>query len=259
MNKLIIPNGGMPLFGDDFNFLDSASRDAFKGISREIVDYFDGNLILGGCEFEISGSNIIVQPGHVMLDYEIRFFPGATVPTVPIKTYVFTPDDFYDSTGLKSFANASSQNTYQVRRAKLTLVDDIPGQGLYYNAASRLSDAIYALLSSKTTASTTMTVHNGWSKEAANEPILKKTYKTALLEGGFGVGTISQVSFTKIATIFDSAYRPARRFKTVVAAYGTGVFGNIMLEFFTNGEIYAIATSADSWSLISVNIPFSTP
>lgn len=256
MNKLIIPNGGMPLFGDDFNFLDDAQRDALKGVLYELALPYDGNLILGGCELTTSGPTTTISAGYVLIDWEVCYFPGTSFSSVLDPTGSFSLDTSWDSDGLKTFANGASLNTYQIRRAVFNQgaisggFNEIPG---IQSVSSSLYERLKILISS----SQSIIVFNGWLKEVANQPTLHKHFRHVTLNGGFQVGDIDSLTFTKIAQL-PINYRPATRFKSIVAAVGVGVYGSMMLEFFTNGEVYAIATDGNTYDLISVSVTFLT-
>lgn len=250
MNKLLVPNGGMPLYGDDFAFLDAASREAFSGVIREFAQAANGYMILGGCVTSISGPSTVVTAGFVLLNYEICYFPGGSIVPTAGEQAGFDLEVTYDSAGLKTFANSSSNDTYQVRRAKL-----IPTATDLAVDQNRLSQLIYASMASKQTSSATIPTFNTWDKEVANPPVCRRHFNVVHITGGFTVGTISGSTFTKIA-LLPSGYRPAQRYKAIVAAYGTVGYGNVMLEFYPNGEVYAISTDANTYDLISVNESF---
>lgn len=253
MNKLLIPNGGMPLFGDDFGFLDAANRDAFKGVIYEIAKQYDGNLVLGGCEFSQTATHFNVTEGYVMLNYEICYCPAQSVLKDGNTVAEIVPDNFYDPDGLKTFANATSQNTWQVRRAKLTA--GTSDGYIQEPGAPVFSDGIYGLLAEKITTSSGIVFYNSWQAEVDNEPYVHKTFRMVQFAGGMIPGTINGSGFTKIA-LLPSGYRPINQFKFIAAAFGVGVYGNVMLEIFTNGEVYAISTDGNTYDLVSINQTF---
>ena len=258
MNKLLIPNGGMPLYGDDFNFLDAAQRDAFKGVIFEVSKLYSGNIILGGCELTIAGSNFTVAPGYLLVAYEICYFAGFTGPVAGGATGYFTLTPTNDPAGLKSFANGSSQNTWQVRVVTFT-PNVVAGGALDYPDLKRFSDGVETLLISKVTSSTAYSMINGWAKVVSNNPTLYKHFRGVHWVGDFTPGTISQTVFTKITTL-PVGFRPVQRLKTICAAFSSTSpdYGNVMLEIFTNGEVYAAATGAEVWDIVSLNISFTS-
>lgn len=257
MNKLLVPNGGMPLFGDDFGFLDTANRDAFKGIIFEVAKLYSGNMILGGCELTIAGANFTVASGYLMIAYEVCYFAGFTGTVAGGAYGYFALNTSFDSAGLKSFANGSSQNTWQLRTASFT-PNVLSGGALDYTELFRFSDGLEALLTGKMKSSTSFTMIAGWAKVTSNTPTLYKHFRNIDLVGDLTPGTISQTSFTKITTL-PSGFRPVQRFKSIQAAFSStsGVYGNVQIEVFTNGEVYAIATGSQVWDIVSLNLHFT--
>lgn len=254
MNKLLFPNGGVPLYGDDFGFLDTANRDALKGILFEVAKVYNGNFILGGCELAVAGANFTVSSGWLMVDYEVCKFDGGTYPVSGGVTGTFSLSVTSDPGGLKAFANGSSQQTWQVRKAVFS-AGVTAGSPLDYEELRRFSDAVESLINQKVTSSTSFTMNNGWSKSISETPILYRHLKQVHWVGDLVPGTILQNSFTKITTL-PVGFRPVKRFKSVQSAYQSTLFGIVMLDFFTNGEVYAAATDANAWDLVSLNISF---
>jgi hypothetical protein len=259
MNKLNIPNGGMPLFGDDFRFLDEAGREALKGILFEAAQVYDGKMILGGCVLTVNPTTFSITEGFVMLDYEVLYLPATTVAKGGNTVCEIQLDVTYDPDGEKTFANSTTQDTYEVRRAKLVAgTSDNPDYIVLPTENNRTSDAIYSLLGDKATQSTAIGVTNSWLKEVANQPIVNRLFNQVSFVGGFVVGDIDGTSFTQFAQL-PIGYRPAKRFKAIAAAYGIGVYGSVMIEVFENGEVYAIAVDVNTYDLVSVNVTFLAP
>lgn len=256
MNKILFPNGGAPLYGDDFGFLDTAQRDAFKGIAYEIAKLYNGNLILGGCEVSVAGANFTVAEGYVMIGYEVCYFPGFTGPVAGGAYGYFSLSTTYDSGGQKVFANASTQQTWQVRRATFT-PNVLSGGALDTTEVKRLSDGLEALISSKIISSTSFTMINGWAKVTANNPTLYKHLKNVTLIGDFTVGTLASNSWTKITTL-PVGFRPIQRIKSLQPVLNSAPeFGSVMIEVFQNGEVYAINTGSQTWDLSTFSLCFT--
>lgn len=138
MNKLIFPNGGVPLQGDDFRFMQDALRDATNAPMQGL-----GSLpfIVYGCDFTINGSNMQVNEGYVFLENELCYVPSSTVPYAPnLEIYL---DISYSPQGLEIAANGQSINTYQLRIGK---VGSNPNQlinPLFIEEQIRLDKIIY--------------------------------------------------------------------------------------------------------------------
>lgn len=254
MNKLLFPNGGAPLYGDDFGFLDAASRDALKGVLFEVASLYGGNLILGGCQITVAGANFTVSPGYLMVAYEVCVFEGGTYSVSGGVDGYFTLSVTNDAGGLKTFANGSTANTWQVRKVTFN-PGAVAGGSLDYYDLARYSDGVENLINGRVSSSTAFTMINLWSKSVAEPPILYKHLRSVHLQGELLPGTIAANSWTKITTL-PLGFRPIKRFKTVQAAYQSTAYGNILLDVFTNGEVFAAATSATIWDLVSLDIHF---
>lgn len=121
MNRLIIPNGGMPLEGDDFNWMYSGVLEAFKGGALyPFALQSSGNFIIAGCTISLSGGNASVTEGFVMLNYEICYCPAHTVAVTSLAASSLKIDETYDATGSEVFADAITRDTYAIRRAKIS-------------------------------------------------------------------------------------------------------------------------------------------
>jgi len=116
MNKLkTSANGGHPFELDDFRWEQSAVREAFYGIATAFGVAAD-SFILSGCE--IVGS--AVAAGYLYLDGEVCKVDAHTKPALPFgHTYYWGIETTYDSSGDETFENSSSQQTYEIRRAKI--------------------------------------------------------------------------------------------------------------------------------------------
>lgn len=257
MNKLVIPNGGMPLFGDDFAFLDNANRDAIKGLLFDFSRPYNGNLLIGGCDLTNSGGNITISPGYILINYEVCYFAGITYASGLGATGTFALDSYFDPAGLKVFANSTSNNTYQVRVATFA-PGPIADGPLDYSTMPRLSRSIYDLMQSYQSFSQTFTMLNGWQKDTGNDPVLYRHFKWVNWVGNLLPGTLTNVSMTKI-TVLPAQYRPVKRVRVPVATQGVVPFvGWIVLEVFPNGDVFAVNPTNDVWDIINLNVSFQT-
>lgn len=214
-------------------------------------------MILGGCELAIVGADVTVSPGYVLIDYEVCYFPGRTFSSGLAQGGNFAADNYYDAAGLKVFADSSSHDTYQVRRAKFNPTNTVVGGALDLNSADlvRFPTAIQSALLGQVSSSNAISYSNGWASEAGNVPVLHRILNQCSFYGGLVPGTLSGVSFTLIAQL-PVGYRPVRRFKTICAAIATGVYGSVMVEIFPDGNVYAIAVDGNTYELVSLNIGY---
>jgi hypothetical protein len=119
MNKLVTPNGGMPLYGDDLGWIQEAVMGALKG-SGELFAFaaqHSGNCIITGCDISFSGGEATITEGFVLLDYEVCHCPPHTVAVDALAASSLKLNVTFDSAGNKVFADAVSRDTYAIRRA----------------------------------------------------------------------------------------------------------------------------------------------
>lgn len=144
MNRLEIPDGGMPLHGDDFRFIDEAMREALKGLIHLYTDT-EGNCILSGLEYSVINGQFSCTEGFVCLNNEICYVPstsfavGTTVGNIANVNIV--ADNYYDENGNDVFEDGVSRNTYAIRRAKI--INGLSGFGDFvFTSATRMSEVI---------------------------------------------------------------------------------------------------------------------
>lgn len=247
----------MPLFGNDLAYVDSAVRDALKGILFEIAQANGGNLILGGCELTSNGTTVTVTPGYLLINYEIYYFAGTTFPVATGATGTFAASNSTDSAGLRTFANGSSQSPWQTRVAIFS-PGVLAGGALDYPELKRFSGAIQDIVNGALSSSSAFTMINAWSKPIVNPAILYKNGRTVSFVGSLTPGTITQDGWTKITTL-PTGYRPIRFFETVVMGFTTSPGyenGVLFVRILTNGEVYAQAGGATVWESVSLNIGY---
>lgn len=120
MNKLLINEGGQPLYLDDLDFMQEAFAETLKGVISAINTY--GNVILSGCEVTLSASGESTiyswDKGYVAIDGEVfqvekGSFSGANDATLYWKVI--------STEGQKEiFENSSEHNVYRYRKVTLT-------------------------------------------------------------------------------------------------------------------------------------------
>lgn len=113
MKQLIIENGGMPFTGDDLVYLQGG---LLEGLQAAITPFLrDNKAILSGVEYD--GVNL--SAGWVVIDNEILFYEGEAISD--ISNYELSITELYDPAGTDVFADGVSRDTYQLRKAILTI------------------------------------------------------------------------------------------------------------------------------------------
>jgi hypothetical protein len=134
MNKLITTDtGGYPFVVDDLRFIDDSVRDALKGLNNHLIDstltndgfIFDKNNFSDSIFPEIKASDSWTFPEtYAVLNGEILLIPETILASsfAFLDLYVLELDDSFTGTapGLKTFQDSSSNETYQLRKGKLT-------------------------------------------------------------------------------------------------------------------------------------------
>jgi hypothetical protein len=111
MNKVLFPNGGRPLYGDDFRYMDAAFRDSINALLKGFADV-NGNLIINGCKI-IGG---YISEGWVLLNNEAMFMPQQTYTAG--QTHGIVSDITFDPAGMRILANTQQADCFERRQAK---------------------------------------------------------------------------------------------------------------------------------------------
>lgn len=127
MNKLTIPNGGMPFEGDDLLYMQESLRSGFQFILKAISPS-SSLFILQGVTLTPSGGDTIISPGIVVINYEMLEFAGATIPTANLANKAIALDVTYDPAGSEVFADLVSRDTYEMRKAVIVDAAGTPDQ-----------------------------------------------------------------------------------------------------------------------------------
>lgn len=116
MNKLdFTHNGGVPLYLDDFRFLQQANLQALQGVLSFLPE--DKVIVLSGLSYP-SGVNNFIEEGFVLFEREIYFVPGAGgFSSINHLTWDFTPG--IDSSGDRTTQSGNNISPYRVGTAKL--------------------------------------------------------------------------------------------------------------------------------------------
>lgn len=136
MNKLTNTDlGGYPFILDDLRFADNSIREVFKGqlnhLGGKLTNLSDGIILHEKLNYSYDSINGFVFPETwVFMDGEFWLCPQTTLTTSAItsKHYIFEKDIAFDGSpeGTKTFEDGNVHGTYQIRRAKLTLVNSAP-------------------------------------------------------------------------------------------------------------------------------------
>lgn len=142
MDRFNVENGGMPLYGDDFLFIQESYTSVIKAIASSIGVT---SYILSGVEYTIpplspQGTEVDVSAGWVVIDGEPFYFAGGTYYVgglVPLGGGAAQPnyikiEETNDPAGLAVYADSVSKPKYVNRRVVMStgtgdvLIDELP-------------------------------------------------------------------------------------------------------------------------------------
>ena len=119
MDKLLIPNGGMPFTGDDLLWLQDGIRNGIADLLTAV--YGSDDVVITGIKITQNGNDLEYTEGYVVIDGEILHLPAGTstgTASAPETAYI-VPDSTYDGNGTDLFADSQTKETYEIRKAKL--------------------------------------------------------------------------------------------------------------------------------------------
>jgi len=262
MNKLLFPNGGLPLYGDDFDFLQSGLREGILATVRPFCEQTGGKMVLSGCAltFNPSSGTYFLSSGWVVINYEILFFVGGD-------TGVSDPSGIYDieleanhypdsdTYATRTLVNGTSANIWQRRDARFAVTPSVPKLQAALNEY-RLPYLIAKLIEGASdTAVTLMDFENDWAGGSFPPKAIRRG-NTVLLKGLLEVGTIDISTYTTAFTLQDG-YRPKVR-QYFVCAMPNSSIG--LVDILTTGVVnvkYLLNDTVTPASLLDIsNIRF---
>lgn len=219
MNKLLTPNGGMPLDGDDFQWIQDGLLEAFRGGLWWAIAGNE-NQIIRGCEITLVGLDASITEGFAVIGGEICYVPAHTETVSGLATSSLKIDESYDATGLEVFADSVSRDTYAIRRALISdglnsgdeIVLDSPTR-LHYSQAFSDGD-----------------LENGWLTSGSNTVRARLFNGYVTLEGAVTAGDTNLTLIT-----LPEMFRPS--------AQRACVIGNSLIDTFlvcviqTDGQV----------------------
>lgn len=119
---------GMPLYHDDFRFIQDGLIEAIENLAKGFT--FEGkNFIITGCTTSPDGNNLHVDAGWVYLDGELLYYSGGTIFYDSSKYYIYQKQTSNNSAG-ERLVNGVLFNPYQENTAKIQEVSTLPSDAL---------------------------------------------------------------------------------------------------------------------------------
>ncbi len=214
MNKLLFPNGGLPLYGNDFDFMQSNLRDGIMACLRPYCLQTGGKMVVSGCDltFNNTTNTFFIGSGWVVIDYELLWFGGGdsgkTDPSdiydIELEMYVFADNN---ANATRTMASGASENIWQRREARFAVTPSVTKLQVALNEY-KLPFLIAKLIEGAADTSVSLTDFvNSWAANSLFVPKAIRRGNTVLLKGLLEVGTISDAAYTLAFTLQDG-YRP---------------------------------------------------
>lgn len=221
MDRILIPNGGMPFTGDDLLWIQNGLRGGVAGFGRHFGN--GQSVVISGVQVSIVGFDFTYTEGYVIIDDEILYLPaGTAVGGAPDPDRVSIElDSTFDPTGLDVFGDLVARDTYEKRRAKVVVyaVGTPPANAITFDIIEeRRYNAVV-----------TPTLVNSWVGLAPLK--IRRFGKVVAFEGLVVSGTEDSVCFN-----VPVGFRPTavRRFPTFEQTLATGP---VLVNVFPNGDV----------------------
>lgn len=126
-------DGGFPLRLDDFRWTEEANKEALTGLVRALIGSEDGAKLYGCVVVDTEQGDIwTCSEGFIYMNDEIFYVAEQSIENTG--TLWFEELVTYDASGNKTFEDASTNDTYEIRRAQLATGASAPADTLAYNA-----------------------------------------------------------------------------------------------------------------------------
>lgn len=200
MNKLnTTDNGGFPLDLDDIRWLQDGIAEGFKGLLSAFGINPADSFIISGCAVVDNAPNYDIAEGYISLNGEVLYVPAHSLAQTGGHTYYWDLEVTYDSSGLESFRNGTSYDTYEIRRGKLKSTGSPTGSEMPL-AAPTLNDKLKTAVDRATLQTQIDEVRNAWSNKTLSTGDVK-------LSGGTNLGNVSgNIRYLKFGKTFVGCF-----------------------------------------------------
>jgi len=125
-------NGGFPFELDDLRWIGQGLDESFKGLTEAFAKNDAGDFVLSGCalsniSFPSGSIQFDITAGYIVIDGEVCKVEAGTGIVVSGAAWYFDIDTTdFDAAGNETFENATTNDTYQKRPAKIVGGSSIP-------------------------------------------------------------------------------------------------------------------------------------
>lgn len=198
--------GGFPLRSDDFRWSYQAMKDAFKGIMSSYGISNSTAVVLSGCTRSVASGTVTIAAGYISIGGEVCYVPAHSYPA-PVGTQkeYWVINVSYDNNGLKTFQDASTHDTYEVRIGKIAVASTVPSGFTRYDLTKTIFEVINTKVDSVPLGAILM-----WSGTIANIPtgyaLCNGSNGTPDLRGRFVVGVDTRTTQPAGTPHWDANY-----------------------------------------------------
>jgi hypothetical protein len=259
MNKLIFPNGGLPLYGDDFSYMQDSLRKAMTASLLPYAALNGGNMVVSGC---VMNFNNVTQTfdfteGWVMIDYDLLWFRGgdsgednaADIFDIEVEPYIYADPN---ANATRTLANGNSANVWQRREARFRQTPNLIYLAIALNS-NRLPYLAAKLLEGAADTDVALTgFDNNWGGGNIISPRAIRRGNTVILRGLLSVGTVNTTNFNLVFTL-QLGYRPKVR-QYFTCAMPNSSIG--LVDILQDGSVYVkylLENTTDPPSLLDIS------
>lgn len=233
-------NGGLPLVLDDFRWIDSGYRQAFRGIMSAFGVTDQYTFIISGCERTVNAAVVTIAEGYVSIGGEICYVPehNYSEPT-GVTVEFWTILSSYDATGSKVFQNSSVNDAYEIRTGKISVASSVPSGSTSFEDTKTIHELIHEKLPVDSW-------HNVLTENITTADFLNGIYKIDCKKDLSGFVHLRGLKHIEdqtagvaddLITTLPVGYRPIVQKQFVIGVIiGTEVGMNIV-DILTNGEV----------------------
>lgn len=145
MKRLKLDNlGGMPFDQDDLAWMQDATKEEIIAFVKPFRAASSGVMIITGCVASAAGADVNITPGTMLIDDELCFYAGETVPSGSLLTPQFNVGTQHDSSGDETYQDSSVHQTYEEKYAVLFQTPGVNSQLAYINIINSLPQLRHA-------------------------------------------------------------------------------------------------------------------
>lgn len=244
MDKLLTNlYGGYPFTWNDWRFAVDSLQACLEGFAKAFGDTY----ILSGCGYATDETHVVayVNPGWVVVQGEPCYFPGgATLPgSTEFNTY-FERVVSMDPAGAQTFEDGTTQNGWQLRRARLAQYPSSPPANTVRVDGARVPDLFLFPDPWHSMGGGGLPFETGWrSLTGFAIPRYRKELGRIVRLTGVVNAQPSLPGATDLVTVLPTGYRPSQDVWGVLHSINAGSPGVALAQVKDTGHVYIWYTS----------------